>query len=471
MNLRLVRQVDDAQITPGAPFLRLPLAPSQERRRLRLYLVMLVSDIIALLAGFLLAGYAYTGLFAERMTMLELQLVLPLFLTIALYNGSYSFASLTDIRTAWLKAVIALLLAAAILNFVAFYLKANAHFSRATLSLGLAFGCALLLVVRLAIKAWIVACCRGGLHNILVIEDGGVPLALPGAFRVETATHGLSADADDPAMLDLLGRITANMDRVIVSCPPGRRGRWAYILKACGVDGEVISDTARQMGAISVRHYADAGVSTLHVSTGPLGLRARALKRAFDFTQAYVALVLLTPLMVLIAMAIRWEDGAPVLFRQRRMGRGNRLFTIYKFRTMRPAEAACDGARSAARDDERITRIGRYLRRTSLDELPQLFNVVKGEMSLVGPRPHALGSQAGDKLFWQVDGQYWRRHSLKPGMTGLARIRGQRGSTDHEDDLRERLQSDLEYLTGWSLWRDIAILAMTLRVVIHDRAY
>lgn len=135
MNLRLVRQVDDTQVTSGAPFLRLPLAPSQERRRLRLYLAMLVSDIVALLAGFLLAGYAYTGLFAERMTMLELQLVLPLFLTIALYNGSYSFASLTDIRTAWLKAVIALLLAAAILNFVAFYLKANAHFSRATLKI------------------------------------------------------------------------------------------------------------------------------------------------------------------------------------------------------------------------------------------------------------------------------------------------------------------------------------------------
>jgi len=227
VNLRLVRQVDDAQVTSGAPFLRLPLAPSQERRRLRLYLAMLVSDIVALLAGFLLAGYAYTGLFAERMTMLEVQLVLPLFLTIALYNGSYSFASLTDVRAAWLKAVIALLLAAALLNFVAFYLKANAHFSRATLGLGLGFGCALLLVVRLAIKAWIVACCRGGLHNILVIDDGGAPLALPGAFRVETAAHGLSADADDPAMLDLLGRITANMDRVIVSCPSGRRGRWA----------------------------------------------------------------------------------------------------------------------------------------------------------------------------------------------------------------------------------------------------
>lgn len=470
MNLMLVHQ-KNAEQGAGCPFLRLPLAPSQERRRLRLYLVMIVGDVIALLCGFMLAGFAYAGIFTEQMTMLGAQLLLPLFLTIALYNGSYSFTSLTDVRSAWIKGTLALFLAAGLLNFIAFYLKANAHFSRVSFSLGLGFTAALLLVVRLSVSTWVAARYRGVLHNVLVIEDGGGVLALPGAFCVETAAHGLVADERDPAMLDMLGRLTANMDRVIVICPSERRGRWAFILKACGIDGEVISDTVRGMGAFGVRHYPQAGVSTLQVSTGPLGLRARSLKRGFDFVLALMAILLLAPLLCMIALAIRFEDGAPVLFRQRRMGQGNRLFTIYKFRTMRQADESSDGAISASPGDERITRIGRFLRRTSLDELPQLFNVLRGEMSLVGPRPHALGSQAGDKLFWEVDGQYWRRHSLKPGMTGLAQIRGQRGSTQSEEDLQDRLQSDLEYLAGWSLWRDMAILAMTLRVLCHQRAY
>ena len=118
-----------------------------------------------------------------------------------------------------------------------------------------------------------------------------------------------------------------------------------------------------------------------------------------------------------------------------------------------------------------MTRVGQFLRRTSIDELPQLLNVVKGEMSIVGPRPHALGLQAGEKLFWEVDTRYWQRHSLRPGMTGLAQIRGLRGATDTEDDLSSRLQADLEYLAGWSLLRDVSISFATLRVSVHDRAY
>lgn len=129
------------------------------------------------------------------------------------------------------------------------------------------------------------------------------------------------------------------------------------------------------------------------------------------------------------------------------------------------------GSRSASQTDDRVTRVGRLIRRTSIDELPQLFNVLKGDMSLVGPRPHALGSQAYDKLFWEVDGRYWQRHALKPGLTGLAQIRGLRGATDRESDLQQRLNADLEYVDGWSPWRDIGILLRTLRVVVHPRAF
>jgi lipopolysaccharide/colanic/teichoic acid biosynthesis glycosyltransferase len=111
------------------------------------------------------------------------------------------------------------------------------------------------------------------------------------------------------------------------------------------------------------------------------------------------------------------------------------------------------------------------LRRTSIDEFPQLFNVLLGDMSLVGPRPHAIGSQAGDKLFWEVDRRYWQRHSLKPGMSGLAQVRGFRGATDTERDLEDRLQSDLEYVEGWTIMRDIKIIVQTLGVLVHERAY
>ncbi|NCU10859.1 MAG: sugar transferase, partial [Sphingomonadaceae bacterium] len=130
-----------------------------------------------------------------------------------------------------------------------------------------------------------------------------------------------------------------------------------------------------------------------------------------------------------------------------------------------------DGKVSASREDNRITRIGRLIRRTSIDELPQIFNVLKGDMSIVGPRPHALGSQAGQKLFWEVDDRYWTRHALKPGLTGLAQVRGFRGATDREADLANRLDSDLEYLGSWSLWHDMRIVLETLRVLVHARAF
>ena len=160
-----------------------------------------------------------------------------------------------------------------------------------------------------------------------------------------------------------------------------------------------------------------------------------------------------------------------ILFRQQRQGRSNRLFWIYKFRSMRVERNDLAGTRSASRDDDRITRVGRFIRRSSIDELPQLFNVLRGEMSIVGPRPHAIGSLAGTKRFWEVDPRYLLRHSLKPGLTGLAQVRGLRGATDTEADLRNRLQADLEYLDGWTILRDLRIVLGTIRVLVHDRAF
>jgi lipopolysaccharide/colanic/teichoic acid biosynthesis glycosyltransferase len=129
------------------------------------------------------------------------------------------------------------------------------------------------------------------------------------------------------------------------------------------------------------------------------------------------------------------------------------------------------GSRSTARDDERITRVGRFLRRTSIDELPQILNILKGDMSVVGPRPHAIASTAEDRLFWEIDGRYWHRHACKPGLTGLAQVRGFRGSTNSIKDITDRLASDLEYIAHWSLWQDVVIILRTVKVMMHKNAY
>src|SRR5690606_20362637 len=127
---------------------------------------------------------------------------------------------------------------------------------------------------------------------------------------------------------------------------------------------------------------------------------------------------------------------------------GNRLFPMYKFRSMRTDQLDRGGHRSTGRHDERITRVGRFIRKTSIDELPQFLNVLLGQMSIVGPRPHALGSRAEEKLFWDIDAAYWHRHAVKPGVTGLAQVRGYRGATEKVADLSNLLQADLEYLNG-----------------------
>jgi polysaccharide biosynthesis protein PslA len=195
------------------------------------------------------------------------------------------------------------------------------------------------------------------------------------------------------------------------------------------------------------------------------GWRAVA-KRVEDVVVALAALALLGPLMLLIALWIRLDNPGPALFRQRRTGLGGREFQMLKFRTMRQEAAEQAGCRQATRCDPRITRAGAVLPRVSLDELPQLLNVLRGEMSVVGPRPHAPGTRAGGRPFETVVPFYPARHRVRPGMTGLAQIRGWRGETDTEEKLIRQVQSDLEYIACWSLWLDLRLLARTLGVTL-----
>ncbi|WP_284507209.1 undecaprenyl-phosphate glucose phosphotransferase [Caballeronia sp. ATUFL_M2_KS44] len=207
----------------------------------------------------------------------------------------------------------------------------------------------------------------------------------------------------------------------------------------------------------------------INLVAAPLTDRAQAVKDAFDRAFAACALLAVSPLFLLIALAVKVSSPGPVLFRQWRHGAKGEPFQIYKFRTMR-AHAADDGVvAQATRGDARITRIGALLRRTSLDELPQFLNVLRGEMSVVGPRPHAIEH---DALYQDVVDGYIHRYRIKPGITGWAQVNGLRGETDSIDKMQQRVEHDLFYLSNWSLAFDVRIvMATVVRGFVHHNAY
>jgi len=174
-----------------------------------------------------------------------------------------------------------------------------------------------------------------------------------------------------------------------------------------------------------------------------------------------ILVFLCSPILLLAALAIRLDSPGPVFFRQPRRGWNGGIFTIYKFRTMRTDAADFAGDKQTTKDDPRVTRVGRFLRRTSIDELPQLFNVLNGDMSLVGPRPHALGTKAEGKPFDEAVADYMRRYRVKPGITGWAQVNGWRGETDTNRKLLVRVRYDIEYIENWTIWFDLYILMLT----------
>ncbi len=447
------------------------IAPSLERRRLRAYALLLLIDAALLHLAFAFSGLLYEGVWWQPRNMLVVQTLLPVYFTIALYNESYGGRALDNWIFAVKQALTALLISAALLNFVAFYTKSNAQFSRVSVTLGLIIAAAAIVLLRRLMPIVIAKFWGGRTTNRLIIQDGGPSFDLEKSITISASKYDLDPASHDPFMLDRLGKLLQNQDKVVVSCPRERREAWAFLLKSTGVYGEIVSEPAHALGATDVHHYEKQGRTTLVVSTGPLGLRSRISKRLFDIIIAGGALIALSPILLFVAAKIKLEDGGPVLFIQRRLGRGNQFFNMLKFRSMKVEKNDANGDRSASREDDRVTKIGAFIRRTSIDELPQIINVLRGDMSIVGPRPHALGSQANNKYFWEVDAQYWRRHCLKPGLTGLAQVRGHRGATEVEKDLTDRLQSDLEYISGWSLRRDLEIVFRTVLVLKHDNAY
>jgi exopolysaccharide biosynthesis polyprenyl glycosylphosphotransferase len=214
------------------------------------------------------------------------------------------------------------------------------------------------------------------------------------------------------------------------------------------------------------------GVPLLDLCDKPLADWSTVIKSAFDKVVGFTALVLLAPVMAAVAIAIKYDSKGPVLFRQKRYGFNNELIEVYKFRSMYTDMADAGASKLVTRDDPRVTAVGRVIRRTSLDELPQLFNVLNGSLSLVGPRPHALQAKADNKLYYDVVDGYFARHKVKPGITGWAQINGWRGETDTEDKILKRVEHDLYYIDNWSVFLDIYILIKTpFSLLSTDNAY
>jgi putative colanic acid biosynthesis UDP-glucose lipid carrier transferase len=187
-------------------------------------------------------------------------------------------------------------------------------------------------------------------------------------------------------------------------------------------------------------------------------------KRTLDIVGALIALLVFLPLLCCIAMAVRMESKGPAIFKQRRTGQNGKIFTIYKFRTMTVTEDSGD-VKQATKGDKRVTALGAVLRKLSLDELPQFMNVLKGDMSIVGPRPHAL---AHDEFYGERIKTYGDRFRAKPGLTGLAQVNGLRGEIQDLRGMRDRIAADNLYIDSWSLGLDVAILAKTALIIFRD---
>ena len=454
----------------GFPSRQPATAAVQRNVRLWLCLSLLIADMAALAAGFAI------GLRVAGVPILSGDFWQPLaggmivYGVVAFHNQAYNPACLTRPTESLRNSIVAFAGTLLIFLLVVFSLKATGQLSRLGVSTGILCSGTLLIVQRLLI----VRAVRRNLSDnlfaqLLIIDDGMIPHDVNGMVIVDAGAAGLKADLDDPYMLHRLGTLLRDFDRVVISCSAERKADWAQMLKGGNILGEIIVPELDPMAPLAVETYR--GVSTLVVARGPLNLANRAKKRLLDIAITVPLLIALAPVLIAVAIAIRLDSPGPIFFKQERIGRGNRLFHILKFRSMRVEQCDAAGAASTRRDDDRITRVGAFIRKTSIDELPQLINVLLGEMSLVGPRPHALGSTAEEQLFWQVDRQYWHRHALKPGITGLAQIRGFRGATETRRDILNRVEADLEYLHGWSLMRDIAILIGTFNVLIHRNAY
>ncbi len=402
--------------------------------------------------------------------------------------GSYDVEAQFSLRKAWQRVATAWVTTALFLLTLGFLLKTSDEVSRGWALGWFMLGGVLLLMTRLAMTIWVRRLKRRGTFNQRVAIFGAgtqgqrladyilttdkLTITIVGFFddrrdgRVPASAHGIPVRGNLSALIDTIrdGRV----DQVIVALPWSAETRLQQVVSRLALTPVRIRLAPDLASFVFARRpvvlLGEMPVMTLFER--PIsGLDAWA-KMAEDRILAALALTIFAVPMLLIALAIRLDSPGPIFFRQPREGFNNRPFRVYKFRSMYHNRAQHTEITQASRRDPRITRVGAILRRTSLDELPQLLNVIQGEMSLVGPRPHAPSTRAGGRLFSDVLSSYAARHKVKPGITGWAQVCGWRGETDTEDKLIKRFEHDLYYIENWSIWFDFYVLARTVVALI-----
>jgi len=263
---------------------------------------------------------------------------------------------------------------------------------------------------------------------------------------------------------------TRKIDWILLTLPPTEEHRLQSIVQRLKVLSIPIGLCPQHLGLTlpcPIIDYVGDSVPVNLLADRPIKRWSAVVKRAEDVLIGGIVTLLLLPVLAIVAFAIRLDSPGPIIFKQRRHALNNDEFDIYKFRTMSwNPDAAIQHLRQTSRDDKRVTRVGRFLRSLSLDELPQLLNVLKGDMSLVGPRPHAVNMRTEDQLGPEITDLYAHRHRVKPGITGWSQVNGARGATDTTGQLRRRVELDLHYIENWSLLLDLKILALTSRQVL-----
>lgn len=455
-------------LSPLSAELQRGLQKRRSSRRL-IAVLLLFSDLAGVALAFMVSNLLYLGSISWQQSGNLLAVCLPMFLLFAINNNAHNAAYVVRFWSGVGRALIALGFSGICLLLVFFFLKIGAEYSRGVVLIS-GLGCLLLIPSGRAIVRWMtqgLVC--DGLYAEVCVYDGVPIKEIGGVVSIDAIALGLVPSLDSAEMISRLGMLVKGLDRVVVYSCPENRAAWAMALKALDVPCEIVLPELNHYQALAISRFG--ANNALLLSTGMLKWNQALIKRIFDIVVSGLALVALSPLLIALATAIKITSEGPALFRQERIGLGNRRFNLLKFRSMYHDLSDHDGQNSTQRGDARITNVGAFIRRTSLDELPQLINVLRGEMSIVGPRPHATGSRAGGRLFWEVDNSYWHRHVVKPGITGLAQIRGHRGNTFYEEDLQKRLDSDLLYVENWSFWEDVRIVLKTFSVISHNNAF
>ena len=392
---------------------------------------------------------------------------------------------LRHILTAWGLTV-------AVLLMIGFFSKTSDVYSRGWMLSWIITVPMLLLIERGLLRALVATDAVGSLARSVVVIGAGDEgqrliarllagqdntVTIRGVFddrrsRVPSAVYGLAVRGTTDDLLDFAGHVP--VDEVIIALPLNAECRLRSLcdkLKALAIDVRLsIEPLAETFCARGMGYVGD--IPVLNVVNRPLKNWDGLAKILEDKVLGVFLLVFLGPLMVLIAILIKLDSKGPVFFVQRRFGFNNRVIRVFKFRTMYSDRGDLTGAQRTVKNDPRVTRIGRMLRALSMDELPQLLNVVRGDMSLVGPRPHAIEMKAGDRLYCQAVEQYLHRHRVKPGITGWAQVNGSRGEVDTLEKANARVMYDLYYIENWSLGLDFKILLKTAGILaFSENAY